>query len=89
MRRTDRERDADFALAVADKCEWATVSVVTPEGEPYGVPVPELAERLAAHALAKARDEFDAESAKMLGDLWESRKLPRDLAEGELPGKSA
>ena len=27
MRRTDRERDADFALAVADKCEWATVSV--------------------------------------------------------------
>lgn len=39
MRRTDRERDADFALAVADKCEWATVSVVTPEGEPYAVPV--------------------------------------------------
>lgn len=39
MRRRDRERDRDFALAVADKCEWATVSVVTPSGEPYGVPV--------------------------------------------------
>lgn len=39
MRRKDRERDAEFALAVADKCEWAVVSVITPEGEPYGVPV--------------------------------------------------
>ena len=39
MRRKDREMDRDFALAVADKCEWATVSVITPEGEPYGVPV--------------------------------------------------
>lgn len=39
MRRKDRERDADFALAVADKCEWAVISTVTPEGQPYGVPV--------------------------------------------------
>lgn len=39
MRRKDRERDGDFALSVADKCEWAVVTVVTPEGEPYGVPV--------------------------------------------------
>ena len=29
----------EFALAVADKCEWTTVSFVTPEGEPYSVPV--------------------------------------------------
>ena len=33
----------------------------------------ELAERLAAHALAEARDEFDAESAKMLAGLWAAR----------------
>lgn len=39
MRRSDREMPRDFALAVADKCEWAVVSFVTPEGEPYGVPV--------------------------------------------------
>ena len=39
MRRKDRERDGDFALSIADKCEWAVVTVVTPEGEPYGVPV--------------------------------------------------
>lgn len=39
MRRKDREKDRGFALAVADKCEWAVVSVVTPAGEPYGVPV--------------------------------------------------
>ncbi len=75
------EEDVERARTALEEKGW--------EAEPYGVPVPELAERLAAHALAEARDEFDAESAKMLGDLWASRKLPRDLAEGELPGKSA
>lgn len=39
MRRKDRQMPREFALAVADKCEWAVVSFVTPEGEPYGVPV--------------------------------------------------
>ena len=39
MRRKDREMPREFALAVADKCEWTTVSFVTPEGEPYAVPV--------------------------------------------------
>lgn len=37
MRRKDREMDKDFALSVADKCEYAFLSVVDPEGQPYGV----------------------------------------------------
>lgn len=37
MRRKDREMDRDFALTVADKCEYAFLSVVDPEGKPYGV----------------------------------------------------
>lgn len=37
MRRKDREMDKDFALTVADKCEYAFLSVVDPEGKPYGV----------------------------------------------------
>ena len=39
MRRKDREMSREFALAVMDKCEWTVVSFVTPEGEPYAVPV--------------------------------------------------
>lgn len=39
MRRKDREMPKDFALAVADKCEWATLGMVTPQGEPYCVPI--------------------------------------------------
>ena len=39
MRRTDREMPAAFALAVADKCEWAVLGLVEPEGSPYCVPV--------------------------------------------------
>ena len=39
MRRKDREMSREFALGVMDKCEWTTVSFVTPEGAPYSVPV--------------------------------------------------
>lgn len=39
MRRKDREISADEALIVADKCEWAVVSMITPENEPYCVAV--------------------------------------------------
>ena len=37
MRRKDREMDRDFALSVADKCEYAFLSIVDPDGKPYGV----------------------------------------------------
>lgn len=39
MRRKDREMPGEFAWEVADKCEWAVLSLVSPQGEPYSVPV--------------------------------------------------
>ena len=39
MRRKDREMSKEFALSVMEKCEWTTVSFVTPDGAPYSVPV--------------------------------------------------
>lgn len=39
MRRKDREMTSEFALQVLDKCEWATIAMITPEGTPYCVPV--------------------------------------------------
>ncbi len=39
MRRKDREKDAEFALSVIDKCEWAVMSCADAEGRPYGIPV--------------------------------------------------
>lgn len=38
MRRKDREMDEDFALEIADKCEYAVLSVIDNNGEPYCVP---------------------------------------------------
>ena len=39
MRRTDRERDAAFALEVLRDCEYATFATVNPDGTPYCIPV--------------------------------------------------
>lgn len=39
MRRKDREKDEAFALQMVDKCKFATVAMVTPEGKPYCVPL--------------------------------------------------
>ena len=39
MRRKDREMDKHFALAVADKCEYAVISMANDMGMPYCVPV--------------------------------------------------
>lgn len=39
MRRKDREMPEKFALEIADKCEWAVMSMITPEGGPYCVPL--------------------------------------------------
>lgn len=39
MRRKDREMPRSFAEGVADKCEWAVLSMVGPEGKPYCVPL--------------------------------------------------
>ena len=39
MRKADRERDADWALAVFDKAPYVTVSMTRPDGTPYGLPL--------------------------------------------------
>ena len=39
MRRIDREMPAEFALEVADKCEWAVMSMIDPKGMPYCIPI--------------------------------------------------
>ena len=39
MRRKDREMDRDFALMVADKCEYAHLAMTGPDGEPYCIPL--------------------------------------------------
>lgn len=39
MRRVDREQTRDFALQVLNDCNWVTLSMVDPEGQPYAVPI--------------------------------------------------
>ena len=39
MRRKDREKDKDFALRVADNCDYAVMSVVDLCGKPYCIPL--------------------------------------------------
>lgn len=39
MRRKDREMDRAFALDVIDRCAYAVMSMVSPDGSPYGVPL--------------------------------------------------
>ena len=39
MRRKDREKPKDFALAVADKCAYSVMATVNEDGSPYCVPL--------------------------------------------------
>jgi nitroimidazol reductase NimA-like FMN-containing flavoprotein (pyridoxamine 5'-phosphate oxidase superfamily) len=39
MRRKDRERDGAFALGVIERCEYASIATVCPDGTPYCVVV--------------------------------------------------
>ncbi|MFA5585051.1 MAG: pyridoxamine 5'-phosphate oxidase family protein [Saccharofermentanales bacterium] len=39
MRRKDRQADENFALEIVDSCSYATVSMVMPDGRPYGIPL--------------------------------------------------
>ena len=39
MRRKDREMSKEFALALADKCAYAVMATVSPDGSPYCVPL--------------------------------------------------
>lgn len=64
MRRKDREKDAEFALVVVDKCEWAVVSCIHAQGNPYGVPVSIVRDGNAVYFhTAKEGKKIDAFSA--------------------------
>lgn len=39
VRRKDREMPRSFAEEITDKCEWAVLSMVDPDGAPYCVPL--------------------------------------------------
>lgn len=39
MRKTDRQKDAEWALSVFDKAPYVTVSMTRPDGTPYGLPL--------------------------------------------------
>ncbi len=39
MRRKDREMDADFAMGVLARCEFATLAMTLPGGNPYCIPI--------------------------------------------------
>lgn len=39
MRRKDRKLTEEETRSVLEKCQYGILSVITPEGEPYGVPV--------------------------------------------------
>lgn len=39
MRKASRQKDADWALEVFDKAPFVTVSMVRPDGTPYGLPL--------------------------------------------------
>ena len=39
LRRRDREMPVDFAQMIADKCEYAVLSMIDPSGNPYCVPL--------------------------------------------------
>jgi nitroimidazol reductase NimA-like FMN-containing flavoprotein (pyridoxamine 5'-phosphate oxidase superfamily) len=39
MRRKDREKPREFALAVADNCSWFVMATVNPDGSPYCIPL--------------------------------------------------
>lgn len=39
MRRKDREMNREFAEAIVDQCEYATLAMVAPDGDPYCLPI--------------------------------------------------
>ncbi len=39
MRRKDREMNQSLALEVLDKCPYAVLSAILPDGQPYGIPL--------------------------------------------------
>ncbi|MEG0722223.1 MAG: pyridoxamine 5'-phosphate oxidase family protein [Lachnospiraceae bacterium] len=60
MRRTDRERDANFAWTVIDQAAYSVLAMVDREGEPYCIPISpaRIGETLYFHS-AKSGQKID------------------------------
>lgn len=54
MRRKDRQMDKEFALSVADKCEYAVIAMADDGGAPYCLPI----------TIARSEDTIYFHSAK-------------------------
>ena len=39
MRRTDRQRDAGFALEIIDRCAYGVAAMTAADGAPYCIPL--------------------------------------------------
>ena len=63
MRRKDREMPEAFALSVADKCEYAVLSVTDADGNPYCVPVSIVREGMTLY-FHSAKEGFKAEAMR-------------------------
>lgn len=57
MRRIDREMPAEFAYDIADRCEYAVLSMTDPDGLPYGIPVTIVRDKNAVY-FHSAREGF-------------------------------
>ena len=63
MRRRDREMPEGFALSVADKCEYAVLSMTDTDGDPYCVPVSIAREGMTLY-FHSAKEGFKAEAMR-------------------------
>ncbi len=63
LRRKDREMPEAFALSVADKCEYAVLSVTDADGNPYCVPVSIVREGMTLY-FHSAKEGFKAEAMR-------------------------
>lgn len=63
LRRKDREMPEAFALSVADKCEYAVLSVTDADGNPYCVPVSIVREGMTLF-FHSAKEGFKAEAMR-------------------------
>ena len=93
MYRDGLEDALPFDLAGASEADvWAARAALETHGwdaQVYGVPVPEVADALAAVAQDGAADDFDRESVRIFSELWGDRTVPKDhdLAQLQSPGR--
>ena len=84
MRRKDREKPADFALAVADTCSYAVMATVDPDGSPYCVPLSMAREGewLYFHCAAEGHkiDNLKNRNKVCVSCVGASRPIPEDYS---------